>query len=436
MNTFDVAVGLDEATLNKALAQLFGHAGIQEKVARGQQKVPTPVGEIQISWELRAPPILSFQRPTPAQWQEAIKGLHDQELPAHNLFTLVCPDLWVGLEYADGKSESEALEVRLYAHLQVANGKVTVDPYGVWLDRSRLQKIQFDAFSALVFFGLEMAEKAVTDIALPEFPPELGVRIGQPVAEIDGQRLIVAAALSPRVVDLDGATWPAAGLFLLGSHDLVNGLVRSQLHRVDGQTFTWRREKLVTPGEGGAVVVEAAGEVLEVDVQVDAKALTHLGGTCRLAVRGSAVMSMLKALGLSTLQRILEKLHLSWFGLGYGAQILPSEVLFEVALVLEDRTVKVQIRNLRRCVALIWPRGSLPTMLMSLILWPLTQLAALIAPPLVASYLGSHRSTLDVWTITPVTFELLGKPLSLTVSGLGCSTSDDYLLLQSNLDLS
>jgi hypothetical protein len=436
MSTFDVAVGLDEATLNKALAQLFGHAGFQEKVARGQQTVPTPADEIHIRWDLQAVPTLSFAKPSEARWKAAIKGLHDQKLPDPNLFTLVCPSLFVELKYADGNTESDVMEVHLYAHLQMAGGKVTVDPYGAWVDRATLKEIQFDVFSALVFFGLEMAEKALTNLALPSLPADLGVNLGPPTAVIDGQRLVVGMALSPDTVDLGGATWPEAPLFVLGSHALVNGLVRGQLHRVGGQTFTWRRERLGSPGDGGAAVIELVGKVLEADVQVDARSLTQLGGTGRVVLRGSAVVSLLKAVGLSMLQRILEKIHLSWWGLGYGAQILTSPVLFELGLFLEDRAVKVRLRSLSSVVSLVWPRGSLPTILLSLVLWPLAQLAVLMAPPVLASRAIANQSTFEVFTIPVVTIDLLGKPLRLAASGLSCSTHQKRLLIQSTLDLS
>ena len=62
MTKFDVAVGLDEAALNKALAQLFGHAGIQEKVARGSRKIPTPIGEIDITCEVKVKGDLSDEQ--------------------------------------------------------------------------------------------------------------------------------------------------------------------------------------------------------------------------------------------------------------------------------------------------------------------------------------------------------------------------------------
>ncbi len=436
MSTFDVAVGLDEATLNKALAQVFGHAGFGAKIARGQRKVPTPAGEINIAWDLKAPPTLSFVKPPDERWKAAIKGLHDEALPDPNLFTLVCPKLWVELQYADGVTQSDVMEVHLYALLQMAGGTVTVDPYGVWLDQDKLENVQSDVLRSLIFFGLEMAEKVLTDLTLPEIPSDLGVNLGPPAAVIDGRRLILGMALRPATVDLVGATWPEAPLFVLGSHGLVNGLVRGQLHRVNGQTFTWRREAMGSPGDGGAAVIEVLGEITEADVQVDANHLTHLGGTGRVALRGRAVVSLLKAVGLTALQRILEKIHLSWLGLGYGARILTSPVLFELALVLEDQSVKVRLRSLSKVVSLLWPRGSLPAILLSLVLWPLVQVVALIAPPVVAPRLIANQSTFEVLTIPAVTFELLGKPLSLTVSGLSCSTYEERLLIQSTLDLS
>lgn len=436
MSTFDVAVGLDEATLNKALAQLFSHAGIQEKVARGKQKTSTPIGEIDITWELKEPPTLSLTDPPPDRWKAAVKGLHDQALPAHNVVTLVCPALYAELEYADGKKESDITEVNLFAHLRVANGEVTVDPYGVWVDPAKLKEIQPSAMNALLFFGLEMAEKALTGIALPAIPWDLGVELGPPSAVIDGQRLIIGAASGHRTVDLSGGTWPTAGLFVLGSHDLVNGLVRGQLHQIRGQTLTWRRDGLGSPGDGAAAVIEAVGEVLEADVQVDAGELTQVGGTCRATLRGSAVVSLLKAIGLSGLQRILDKIYLAWLGLGYGAQLLPSPLYLGVGLVLEDRSVRVQLRSVRKCVALVWPRGSLPTILLSLFLWPLTQLAALILPPVLVSRANANQPTWEVFSIPTVTTELLGNPLGLTVSGLSCFTHEERLLIRGAVDLS
>jgi len=436
MSTYDVAVGLDEVTLNKALAQVFGHAGFQEKVARGKQQTSTPIGEINITWELKAPPTVSFAKVPEDRWRTAIKGLHDKELPASNVLTLVCPELYAEIEYADGARESDTTEVNLFAHLKVAHGKMTVDPFGVWVDQSKLAEIQSSALNALVFFGLELAETALTDLALPPMPSELGVELGPPAAAIDGSRLIVGLALKPGKVELTGGEWPSAGLFVLGSHALVNGLVRAQLHQVRGQTFTWRREALGSPGDGGAAVLEAAMEILEADVQVDAQELTQLGGTCRLALRGSGVVSLLKAVGLSALVRILEKIYLAWNGLGYGAQLFPSPLLFGLGLALEDRTVKVQVRSVRKCVALVWPRGSLPTILLSLVLWPVVQLVALIVPPVAASRVSSHQPTWDLFAVPPVTLELLGKPLGLALSGLDCSTYAEQLLIQGNLDLS
>lgn len=435
MSTYDVAVGLDEATLNRALAQLFGHAGFQEKVVRGKQKTSTPIGEIDITWELKSPPTLSFAKVDPDRWRTAVKGLHDKELPADNVFTLVCPELYAGIEYADGARESDITEINLFAHLQMADGKVSVDPYGVWVDQEKLKEIQPSALNALIFFGLEMAEKALADIALPSLPADLGVELGPPVVLIQDQRLVVGMAEKSGKADLSGAAWPGQGLFVLASHNLVNGLVRGQLHRVRGRSLAWRREALGSPGDGGAAVIEAVAEVLAADVQVNAQELTQVGGTLRLAVRGRAVVSLFKAIGLSGLQRILAKIYLAWLGLGYGAQLLPSTLYLGVGLALEDKTVKVQVRSVRKCVALVWPRGSLPTILFSLLLWPLSQLVALVVPPLVASHLNSKQPTRDVFTIPPVTTELLDKPLSVAVSGLGCATHSEQLLVHGVVDL-
>jgi len=435
MSTFDVAVGLDEATLNKALAQLFVHAGVREKVVRGQEKISTPIGEIDITWEVKEPPTLSLAGPPAERWEAAVKGLHDRVVPDRDMVTVVCPAIHAGIEYADGARQSDVTQVDIYAQLRVADGEVTLDPYGVWVDPAKVKELQPSAMNALLFFGLEMAEEALTGLALPAIPSDLGVDLGPPAAVIDGRRLIVGAAIKPGAVDLTGGAWPAAGLFVLGSHDLVNGLVRGQVHRIRGRTLTWRREALGSPGDGGAAVIEGVLEVVEADAQVDASDLTRVGGTLRATARGSAVASLVKAIGLSAIGRILEKIYLAWLGLGYGAQVLPLPLYLGLGLVLEDRTVKVQVRTVRRCVALVWPRGSLPTILVSLVLWPLAQVAALIAPWVLASRANANHPTWEVFSIPTVTTELLGKPLGLAVSGLGCATYEGRLLIRGALDL-
>lgn len=438
MSNFDVAVGLDEATLNKALAQLFGQAGVQRVAARGQQKSATPSGDIIIRWEILQPPAISFA-PVPAdRWKAATKGKHDKVLPEGNVLTLVLPAICLELEYDDGVREKDTTEAHLYATLEVADGKVNVDPKGLWMDQDRIQNLQLSTLISLVHFGLDMAQEALTGIALPALPSDLGVTLGAPGALIhDHKRLILGLAIAPREVDLEGVVWPQEGLFLLGSHDLVNGILRAQLlPRVQGQRFTWRRERLDTPGEGGAAVLEGGLEVLEADVGVNAAELTEVDATARVALRVSAVVSLLKGLGLTSLVRLLEKVYLAWQGLGYGAQLLPSQPQVGVGLVLEDRSVKVQLRHLGRCAPLIWPRGSLPTILLSLALWPLTQLAVVITALVLISRANRDRPLFAVLTVPTVQLSLLDAPLGLTVGGLGCQTCDGRLLIRGDLDLS
>ncbi len=434
MSKYDVAVGLDEATLNKALSQLFNHAGFQEKIAKGFKQVDAGPRKYGLTWEISKPPRLSLEKVPKERWDAAEHAELDDELPEHNVFTLVLPELSLDVEYEGGERRADTIEAHLYAHLQVADGKVSVDPYGLWYDRASLVNIQHETLGSLVYFGLDMAEDALKDIALPAIPADLGVALGPPSAVIEGARLIVGMALDPAPVDLTAAAWPETGSFVLGSRELLNGLLHSQLHRIQNQTFPVRKEALGSPGSGGAAVAEAVIQVLEAHAQVDGTDLTQVGVTGRVSMGVKAVVSLLQAVGLSAVVRLLDKLHLAWHGLGYGVQLMPSPLYLKLGLLLQDRTVSVQLRQVRRCGALIWPRGSLPTILLSLALWPLTQLVTIIALLWVTSWINSKQPSKPVFTVPAVSFDLLGKPVSLTVSDLRCATHDGQLLIRSGLD--
>jgi hypothetical protein len=75
MAGFDLAISIDQETINGVIASLYQRPDLRRNLFRGTHSVPAPGGApVTVSYDVQQPPTIALWAPTPYQWRQAVKG--------------------------------------------------------------------------------------------------------------------------------------------------------------------------------------------------------------------------------------------------------------------------------------------------------------------------------------------------------------------------
>ncbi|WP_346882207.1 hypothetical protein [uncultured Algibacter sp.] len=235
MSKYDVASGISQTCLNQILTDLYNNPIAKTKLFSysGKENVDG-VGEVDISFELKLAPTTILLAPSQAKWNQAINP-NKTPIPTSNAFQVSFPDI-NGSVIIDGASPLAGHgELEIYGVLNIDLNKVSLQMEAVYLDES-----SFTAWDkvivnkVLVPKALEMANKLLSGIPIPEIPEFEGISFETPVISIVNQQIVAATILKGNgAPDLSGYTYTGGnGIYIKTNSNPIN----SVLYQYNGKT--------------------------------------------------------------------------------------------------------------------------------------------------------------------------------------------------------
>lgn len=233
MSTFDVAIGLDQTSINGVISQLFDNATLKAKIYQGNvTKDISPLGNVSLTYTVNAAPTIVLAAPAKSDWDKALPA-DGPAYPASNAFQLSLSNVTVEFTVASAKPVTAMGSISVYGTLSVANDLLNLNVQKVLLDET-----DFSAVDQLIVNGiiipqaLEIAHNTVSGVAIPRIPTfnqsiggkTVALEFQDPVAGILDEQLIIATAIEGNAApSLSGFTPPAnKGMYLLSGINPIN----------------------------------------------------------------------------------------------------------------------------------------------------------------------------------------------------------------------
>lgn len=195
MSTFDIAVCIDEVTLNKIAASLFGRQSLRGKLFSGSQSILIAGVNASVGWSIEAPPLVSLNPPTPAQWAASVKKDGTALQPAENAFLVHIPHIKVQKSASGGVTEADTSFDAICTASLVQNA-ITIVPLAVVIDLSQASKIDKVIYDKILIPRvLDMVGSMLSGRQLPNIDFQ-GATFGPFVIAVGGGLLAAAANAS------------------------------------------------------------------------------------------------------------------------------------------------------------------------------------------------------------------------------------------------
>jgi hypothetical protein len=246
MSQFDVAIGMNEATLDQGVSGLYANSEARQKLFKGSQTGTLGNSQYTASWDIQAAPTFSFEPPSESQWSCSIDDQGQNPttpIPIENMFQMVFPQFYG--KYTLGTSEpvSGTTEVIAFVQMTIQGNKITLAPLSVWLDESKMSGWdQYILNQVILKNVLQQATRMLSGMNIPPLSFSLSgakIELSAPVGTVGNGWLILAASLpSKGAPDITGVTWPNQPLFVLMSSDVVNQVVNALASQLNGKKFS------------------------------------------------------------------------------------------------------------------------------------------------------------------------------------------------------
>lgn len=73
MSNFDVAICMDQGSLNQVINSIFNRQSLRAKLFNGSQSTTLAGVQVQVGWEVLVPPTVTLTPPSAEQWSSAVK---------------------------------------------------------------------------------------------------------------------------------------------------------------------------------------------------------------------------------------------------------------------------------------------------------------------------------------------------------------------------
>src|SRR5436190_246702 len=109
--SFDVALGMDEASLGQVLASLFNRPGFKARFFTGSEPIDAAGVKGTVSFALEAPPEVRLSAPNADQWKRAIKVDGSVAQPADNAMIVHPPKLKLARPDESGRGQEGVISL-------------------------------------------------------------------------------------------------------------------------------------------------------------------------------------------------------------------------------------------------------------------------------------------------------------------------------------
>jgi len=216
--SFDVAISLDEGTLNRIVAVLYARPGLRNGLFTGSRTATVLSEQVTVGWDVQAVPVVQLVPPTPEQWTAAVKGDGSTApIPSTNAFLISFPRLSVTRTLPGGTVQQATVPVEAICTVGLRNNQLVLDAEAAVVDLS--QAPAFDrafVYPVLIPEVLNMADSLVSGQQVPALSFG-GLTFGDAALAVGGSRLVAVANLqgSPAPDAPDPASLPAGEFYVL-----------------------------------------------------------------------------------------------------------------------------------------------------------------------------------------------------------------------------
>lgn len=239
MNEFDVIIGMDAATLNKAIARLYNRGDLRGSLFRGSRTQNIEGTDFAVQWDIQAAPETILAPPTAQEWQSSFKADGNMAQPVSNAFFLNFSKIRL-VQTAPDKNEA-TIPARAICTASVSGNQLNIQVIAVIIDLSGASKTdQFIYKRIIIPEILHLATSLLSGITMPPLS-FYKIALTPPVVSIQSNRLILFANLADRpLASISGGNWPDKPFFILCSSRLAQRIGDIAAGTVRGKTFSYR----------------------------------------------------------------------------------------------------------------------------------------------------------------------------------------------------
>jgi hypothetical protein len=264
MNEFDLIVGMDSSTINRAIAQLYKRGDLRSSLFRGSERQNIDGTNFVVQWDIQAAPEISLIPPTDQEWRSSFKADGSTPQPTQNAFILNFSQ--VRIMETEPESKEVTIPVKSICTANISENRLTIQVLSLLIDLSHASKIDQLLYKRIIIPKvLNIATSLLSGIAIPILS-FYNVSLTSPVVSIQSNRLILFANLTDRPLSaVCGGNWPDKPLFILCSSRLVQriGYVASGAAR--GKTFSYSGDEDFEIGDAS---YNASGTINQVSTAV------------------------------------------------------------------------------------------------------------------------------------------------------------------------
>ncbi|WP_372394263.1 hypothetical protein ABMY26_04290 [Azospirillum sp. HJ39] len=245
MNPYDVAIGLNQDTLNSVLNQAFGLSSLSSLFSN-TNSVPIEGQQATVEWTVNQAPQISLTQPTSSQWSNAIDSSGGPPAVVPNAGTLTLPSLTLNYTYG-GSSGTPTVNPTLIWTWSVADGVLTLTPYGLELTGTGASDALITYLLLPTIMGSAKNYMQVITLPTAQLGSAIGIELGPANFTVSSSQLLMVAAIQGQPIpDIpDASSLPSDNLFVQLSTAAMNAAAQSAAksqvdgsHPVSGSGFT------------------------------------------------------------------------------------------------------------------------------------------------------------------------------------------------------
>ena len=237
-SNYDIAIGVDDTTINTAIAALYNNSTTREEYFKGSySKDVSGQGEAKLTYDILQAPTVTLAPPSQDDWSAAIQkdstssdaSSPTPPIPA-DCFQVHFPSISGSESIDDGTPIDAKGELYVYLAAGLNDNVLSLDPVAVWFDTSGFSA--WDAWfipTVVVPAALQMASTILDKIKLPALPSYQSVSFNAPILSITNQQLVLATTLTTTkdAASLDGFSTPDQSYYALISSDAITAVANA-----------------------------------------------------------------------------------------------------------------------------------------------------------------------------------------------------------------
>lgn len=196
MSNFDVALGMNTATLNGMISSLYGMQSLRNSLFAGSQSENIAGVQSTIAWNVLQVPTITLEAPTSQQWSSALGAGGTTPSPVANAITVSFPNVQVSMTPSGGQMQQATIPMVVICSVSIANAQLTLTPVGVIVDLSNASAFDQVVYKAvLIPQALQVAGSMLSGEKIPNISFN-GVNFGEMVLSVGNGQIVGVAYLS------------------------------------------------------------------------------------------------------------------------------------------------------------------------------------------------------------------------------------------------